>query len=71
VAHYSEVPLSLSVSPILDEKGRVTGASKIARDMSELLASQADRELLYQEVSALNEKKDEFIDIASHALKHH
>jgi PAS domain S-box-containing protein len=29
------VPISLSVSPILDDAGRVVGASKIARDISE------------------------------------
>ena len=31
----SRVAISLSVSPILDENGRVVGASKIARDISE------------------------------------
>src|SRR5690606_10222852 len=29
------VPISLSVSPIIDANGRVIGASKIARDISE------------------------------------
>lgn len=30
----TEIPISLSVSPVLDSKGRVIGASKIARDIS-------------------------------------
>ncbi len=29
------IPISLTVSPILDEAGRVMGASKIARDISD------------------------------------
>src|ERR1051325_2127887 len=31
----SLIPISLTVSPIFDEAGRVVGASKIARDVSE------------------------------------
>lgn len=30
----TEIPISISVSPVLDSKGRVIGASKIARDIS-------------------------------------
>ncbi|GAA4315781.1 hypothetical protein GCM10023115_26380 [Pontixanthobacter gangjinensis] len=30
-----EIPLSLTVSPIRDDKGRIIGASKVARDISE------------------------------------
>ena len=33
------IPISLSVSPILDDTGRVIGASKIARDISEQVAA--------------------------------
>src|ERR1700744_3746575 len=55
------VPISLSVSPIIDESGRVIGASKIARDISEQLAAQHENARLYEQVKALNDKKDEFI----------
>jgi PAS domain S-box-containing protein len=37
------VPISLTVSPIRDNTGRVIGASKIARDISERLRYEADR----------------------------
>jgi PAS domain S-box-containing protein len=36
------VPISLSVSPVRDRNGRVVGASKIARDISERLRLEAD-----------------------------
>ncbi len=37
------VPISLSVSPIHDERGFVVGASKIARDISDRKAAEAER----------------------------
>lgn len=77
------VPLSITVSPIIDSKGHVIGASKIARDISQQKKAQQDlldytskleaisseNTRLYEEVKALNEKKDEFIGLASHELK--
>lgn len=77
------IPLSISVSPIIDRDGRIIGASKIARDISQQKKSQqelleytarleaisAENTRLYEEVKALNEKKDEFIGLASHELK--
>src|SRR5690554_4899150 len=63
------VPISVSVSPITDEKGTIIGASKIARDISEQLSLQAERARHYEEVKALNARKDEFIGLASHELK--
>jgi len=65
----SQVFLSLSVSPIIDESGKVIGASKIARDISGQMAVQEEKERLYEQVKALNDKKDEFIGLASHELK--
>lgn len=51
----SRVDVSLSISPIKDRRGRIIGASKIARDVSER------REL--------ERRKDEFIGLASHEMK--
>lgn len=51
----TRVDVSLSISPIRDRNGKVIGASKIARDISER------REL--------ERRKDEFIGMASHELK--
>jgi len=64
-----QVAISLSVSPIVNDSGMVIGASKIARDISEQLLVQREKERLYEQVKALNDKKDEFIGLASHELK--
>jgi PAS domain S-box-containing protein len=77
------IPLSISVSPIIDGSGRVIGASKIARDITQQKKARQDlleytakleeisseNARLYEEVKLLNEKKDEFIGLASHELK--
>lgn len=57
-----EVPVSITVSPIMDKMGNIIGASKIVRDISSLVSET-------QELQKLNEAKDEFIGIASHELK--
>lgn len=54
--------ISLTVSPVKDNNGNITGASKIARDISQELAAQAA-------IKELSQKKDEFIAMASHELK--
>jgi len=63
------VPISLSVSPVVDDNGKVIGASKIARDVSAEQTSQHELAKLYQQLKELNAKKDEFIALASHELK--
>lgn len=50
-----EVPISLTVSPIYDDQGKVTGASKIARDISERKKDEL--------------RKNDFIGMVSHELK--
>ncbi len=49
------VKISLSISPIKDSKGQITGIAKIMRDISER--------------KELERRKDEFIVMASHELK--
>jgi signal transduction histidine kinase len=51
----SLVPVSLSLSPIKDTTGRVSGAAKIARDITER--------------KELDQRKDEFLAIASHEIR--
>jgi PAS domain S-box-containing protein len=46
----SLIDISLSVSPIKDADGRVVGASKIARDITERRRAQEQRELLFREM---------------------
>ena len=47
----SLVEISLSVSPIKDAKGRVVGASKIARDITERKRAQEQQRLLLKEMN--------------------
>ena len=49
------IDVSLSISPVKDSAGKVIGAAKIARDISER--------------KELDQRKDEFISMASHELK--
>ncbi|MGE3294711.1 MAG: PAS domain S-box protein [Geminicoccaceae bacterium] len=46
----SLVEIALTVSPIRDQTGRIVGASKIARDISERRRSEAERELRFSEL---------------------
>lgn len=51
----SKIEVSLSISPIKNSEGKILGATKIARDITER--------------RALEQRKDEFLTIASHELK--
>jgi PAS domain S-box-containing protein len=56
------VEISLTVSPIKDEDGRIIGASKIARDISE-------QRRLMRELEEASRLKDEFLATLSHELR--
>ena len=47
----SLIDISLTISPIRDAKGRVIGASKIARDITELTRARDRQQLLLREMS--------------------
>jgi PAS domain S-box-containing protein len=70
------VDVSLTISPIKDGSGRIIGASKVARDISERKRAEAEREELLMreraaraEAQAANRSKDEFISQVSHKLQ--
>jgi PAS domain S-box-containing protein len=70
------IDISLTVSPVLDEDGRIIGASKIARDITERKRFEAERKRLLQQeraarsqAEAANRFKDEFLGIVSHELR--
>lgn len=58
----SLLEISLSVSPIFDSTGRVVGASKIARDISE-------RRRQEEALRESDRRKDEFLAILAHELR--
>jgi PAS domain S-box-containing protein len=61
--------ISLTVSPVKNDKGKVIGASKIARDISFRIEAEKQRELYTERLKELSNYKDEFMVMASHELK--
>jgi PAS domain S-box-containing protein len=61
--------ISLTVSPVKDSSGKITGASKIARDISIRIEAEKQRQLYVERLQELNKYKDEFMVMASHELK--
>jgi PAS domain S-box-containing protein len=66
----TRVPISLTISPLYDHDGRVVGASKISRDISHRLRSEAEQHALYELVARVNraEALPEIYDAALDAL---
>jgi PAS domain S-box-containing protein len=63
------IEVSLSVSPIHDRSGRVIGASKIARDITERKTAERDMLKAHEAVLAASRAKDDFLAALSHELR--
>ncbi len=63
------VAVSLSVSPIRDPGGRIVGASKIARDITEKKKAAAERDRLLHEAQEAARVREEFLSVAGHELR--
>ena len=56
------IEVSLTISPVRDHEGRVVGASKVARDVS-------DRRHMERQLREADRRKDEFIAVLGHELR--
>jgi PAS domain S-box-containing protein len=67
--HGNEINISLTVSPVLNQNGKIIGASKVARDITEKIELEKQQKLYTEKLKELNDYKDEFMAMASHELK--
>jgi PAS domain S-box-containing protein len=63
------VPVSVSISPILGDEGRVIGASKIARDITERKQAEMALRAAKESAETANRAKDRFLAVLSHELR--
>jgi PAS domain S-box-containing protein len=68
--------ISLTISPIKDGSGRIVGASKVGRDITERMQSERERDRLLslekesrRQAEEASRLKDEFLAVVSHELR--
>lgn len=61
--------VSLTISPIKDESGNVTGASKIVRDVTDRKRLEDDLRRLAADLSETDRRKNEFLATLAHELR--
>jgi two-component system, chemotaxis family, CheB/CheR fusion protein len=63
------IPISVTVSPIRDATGRIIGASKVARDISERKRTEEVQLESEQALREADRRKDEFLALLAHELR--
>jgi two-component system, chemotaxis family, CheB/CheR fusion protein len=63
------IPVSLTISPIHDDDGRVVGVSKIARDITERRRAEEALRGTEEALRAAHQRKDEFMALLAHELR--
>jgi len=53
------LPISVTISPVVDKEGTIIGASKIARDINDRHIAQQEKAELLERLKELNLRKDE------------
>jgi hypothetical protein len=64
-----DIDISLTVSPIRDEKGKIIGASKISRDITERVMAEKERRRQAEVIARSNADLEHFAYAASHDLR--
>ena len=64
-----QIHISLTVSPVLNEAGKVIGASKIAREITDRKEAEERIYSLMAELKETDRRKDEFLATLSHELR--
>ena len=63
------IPVELSVSAVRDGSGRIVGAAKIARDISERRQLETERERLLHDAQEAVKIREAFLSVAGHELR--
>ena len=63
------IEISLTVSPIKDANGKIIGASKIGRDITQQKKAERELERAHKEAVAASRAKDDFLAALSHELR--
>lgn len=63
------IDVSLTVSPIKDAGGKIVGASKIARDVTQHKRAEAELKRAHEEALLASRAKDDFLATLSHELR--
>ena len=63
------IPVSLTISPIIDQSGTIIGTSKITRDITESKDAEQMQLALSEELKRSNDELQQFASVASHDLQ--